>query len=351
MDTDPYRILGVPPNATDKRIRQAYLDLARVWHPDRFQSDPRLQQVAQDQLRQINEAYTAIKGRQFRQPDASSSGPGTHRPAANNPRRRRPPIEWTVPRFPSDLVRRLLRGVDFSGVILRMGVALACFVPVLFAVRLLPLLRVPVLDIDMIAHQARIVRPQILTPARILDPLSDIRSAADVLEEWARGEVMDLWKPASWNPGRASMTISRNISSTPQPDGGRVKQVSRRALPDAGRSDLANGAELIGGGPSSGAGELRLVNNTDLEEIATLLRQRVALRMVYVKPNHEVLLRSLSTGLYEVHLEFGNRLDLQRQQFRQNRRTMNPVGPFEFFEVTTAGGTAGQHYEVVVSPP
>src|SRR5215831_18462183 len=61
MDTDPYRTLGVPTDATEEQIRQAYLDLARVWHPDRFLSDRRLQEIAQEKLRDINEAYRTLK--------------------------------------------------------------------------------------------------------------------------------------------------------------------------------------------------------------------------------------------------------------------------------------------------
>src|SRR5262245_22385658 len=61
MDRDPYRILGVPTDATEEQIRQTYRDLARVWHPDRFLSDRRLQEIAQERLREINEAYSALK--------------------------------------------------------------------------------------------------------------------------------------------------------------------------------------------------------------------------------------------------------------------------------------------------
>jgi hypothetical protein len=37
--------------------KRAYKDLVRVWHPDRFQSNPRLKQKADQKLREINLAY------------------------------------------------------------------------------------------------------------------------------------------------------------------------------------------------------------------------------------------------------------------------------------------------------
>jgi hypothetical protein len=55
-----YDILQVPASASADEIRQAYLDLVRVWHPDRFVSDPRLQKVAEEKLKEITEAYELL---------------------------------------------------------------------------------------------------------------------------------------------------------------------------------------------------------------------------------------------------------------------------------------------------
>ncbi len=56
-----YRVLGLPPGTALADIKKAYLDLAQVWHPDRFVHDPRLQQKAQDNLKRINEAYEILQ--------------------------------------------------------------------------------------------------------------------------------------------------------------------------------------------------------------------------------------------------------------------------------------------------
>jgi len=56
-----YEILGLSPDASIEARKQAYKDLVKVWHPDRFSHNPRLQQKAQKKLQEINEAYEKIK--------------------------------------------------------------------------------------------------------------------------------------------------------------------------------------------------------------------------------------------------------------------------------------------------
>jgi len=53
-------ILGVEVNASLPEIKRAYRDLVKVWHPDRFQHEPRLQIKAQEHLKEINEAYEGL---------------------------------------------------------------------------------------------------------------------------------------------------------------------------------------------------------------------------------------------------------------------------------------------------
>jgi cytoskeletal protein RodZ len=43
-----------------QELKSAYRDLAKVWHPDRFAHDPRLQQKAQEKLKEINDAYEQL---------------------------------------------------------------------------------------------------------------------------------------------------------------------------------------------------------------------------------------------------------------------------------------------------
>jgi hypothetical protein len=54
-------VLALRPGATSVEIKEAYRDLVKVWHPDRFGSDPRLRQKAEDKLKQINKAYQVLQ--------------------------------------------------------------------------------------------------------------------------------------------------------------------------------------------------------------------------------------------------------------------------------------------------
>ena len=56
---DPYKVLGVAPDATDEQIKLAYRDLARKYHPDNYANNP-LADLAQEKMKQINEAYDTI---------------------------------------------------------------------------------------------------------------------------------------------------------------------------------------------------------------------------------------------------------------------------------------------------
>jgi len=55
-----YELLGVKPGVSSRELKAAHRDLAKVWHPDRFVHDPRLQEKAQEKLKEINEAYELL---------------------------------------------------------------------------------------------------------------------------------------------------------------------------------------------------------------------------------------------------------------------------------------------------
>ena len=61
-----YATLGVRSGATPEEVKQAYRDLAKVWHPDRFDGgDTRLKQKAEEQIKAINDAYARIQEHQL----------------------------------------------------------------------------------------------------------------------------------------------------------------------------------------------------------------------------------------------------------------------------------------------
>lgn len=56
---DPYKVLGISPNATDEQVKAAYRELAKKYHPDHYSDNP-LSDLAQEKMQEINEAYDTI---------------------------------------------------------------------------------------------------------------------------------------------------------------------------------------------------------------------------------------------------------------------------------------------------
>ena len=85
-----YELLGVAPGASGNELKEAYRDMAKVWHPDRFSHDARLRQKAQERLKEINEAYEQLtSGRAARRPRATAE-PHSPTPATTARHSRRP---------------------------------------------------------------------------------------------------------------------------------------------------------------------------------------------------------------------------------------------------------------------
>lgn len=58
--TDPYKILGVSPDAGDDEIKKAYRELARKYHPDKYR-DSDLAELASEKMKEVNAAYEEIQ--------------------------------------------------------------------------------------------------------------------------------------------------------------------------------------------------------------------------------------------------------------------------------------------------
>ncbi len=70
---DPYKILGVSPDADDEEIKHAYRELARKYHPDNFSADNPLADLATEKMKEINEAYNEIRNLRAGKGGSSSS--------------------------------------------------------------------------------------------------------------------------------------------------------------------------------------------------------------------------------------------------------------------------------------
>ncbi|MDO4811971.1 MAG: DnaJ domain-containing protein [Eubacteriales bacterium] len=68
--TDPYKVLNIPSTASDDEVKKAYRELARKYHPDNYHDNP-LADLAQEKMKEINEAYELIQKQRKVSPGAS----------------------------------------------------------------------------------------------------------------------------------------------------------------------------------------------------------------------------------------------------------------------------------------
>ena len=76
MVNDPYKELGVDRNASDEQIKAAYRELVKKYHPDKYQNNP-LGDLAEEKLRDVNEAYDQIMNERKNGGGYGGAGRGT----------------------------------------------------------------------------------------------------------------------------------------------------------------------------------------------------------------------------------------------------------------------------------
>ena len=73
---DPYSVLGVSSSASDEEVKNAYRNLARKYHPDNYDDDNPLKELANEKMQEINAAYDEILAMRARG-GSYNSGAGT----------------------------------------------------------------------------------------------------------------------------------------------------------------------------------------------------------------------------------------------------------------------------------
>ena len=96
--TECYNLLGLSPGASSAELKAAHRDLAKVWHPDRFLHDPRLQEKAQEKIKKINEAYDQLLSRKAKRqkPPSASTRERYAPPTRSHFDQQAPRIRWRL---------------------------------------------------------------------------------------------------------------------------------------------------------------------------------------------------------------------------------------------------------------
>lgn len=76
---DPYEVLGVERSDSDSTIKKAYHALVKKYHPDNYSDNP-LADLAQEKMKEINEAYDAI----MKERSNAGSSASSHRPGSSS---------------------------------------------------------------------------------------------------------------------------------------------------------------------------------------------------------------------------------------------------------------------------
>ena len=76
MVADPYKVLGIPPTASEEEIKKAYRDLSKKYHPDLNPGD----ESAARKMSEINAAYDQIQKGGGQQAGAGAQGAAGYGP-------------------------------------------------------------------------------------------------------------------------------------------------------------------------------------------------------------------------------------------------------------------------------
>jgi len=194
-EREALRLLHLEDSCSQDELRRAYLDMVKVWHPDRFQTDVHLRAKAERTLQVINDAYALLQGRTTNPASASATDSGkepdaaTARPEYRAPADAAPPPKATAPS--PKAVRPAGRLVLAGAVGAAVGVALGLLAIVKWSEELTPAqasdaaaVEVPAAlepaDVELKAVRRR---PAARTPARAARP----ESGADLLTAQGRG--------------------------------------------------------------------------------------------------------------------------------------------------------------------
>jgi hypothetical protein len=319
-----FEILQLKPHASAEEIRQAFLDLVQVWHPDRFAGNSRLQEIAENRLREINEAYRilqtatpigeprpeaqeateTLRGSHFMHPpEASTTNRGLIEPEAM-------PAAPQSAISTGDAVRRKLavRTIAVALLVLAVGIGTD---------RLYDALRTPVGSLDRMLADIRRVDAEI----------------GPALAGAGYGWRFDMPQ------GLAPMFDSRR--SAPGA-GGRSISVSRGTSRVDANPEIPPGAPIPQSFVRGGEGEIELRNETEADATLVLMTTRApgrVLKSSSLPSGGGAIIRGLSPEIYSLDVTFA---DYPRSPVH--------LGPFVIVQTVTAQGIVADRYEIRLRP-
>jgi DnaJ-like protein len=321
-----YQTLHLKPGASKEEIRQAYRDLVRVWHPDRFVNDPRLRLIAEEKLISINQAYTRLNRVQISEPDIQSAR--DTKPHSPVPETRFARLSgWLqdlAPRRPSLsgwlFVRSAHLAVAAAGTIFLLTFGQSIIEP--FESKYSPLRQA----LRLQANNPPLQLPDALDVTRISrysDVLPDSK-AADVSPE-----LVSINRPAV-NHQRTFRSAKDFSPIRERPQSGTI---------------------LAGYGDLRGAGTLAIENQSGSDAVvilATASQPGMPLRSVYVRAEEKVTISGISTGVYVATANTGVKWESGNRRLRYDLAAPVRLGTFQFLQVVSPMGIECDQYKVVM---
>jgi hypothetical protein len=340
-----YRVLNLEPTASPEDVYAAYRDLVRIWDPQRFVTQPRLELMAEAKLKEIIEAYNALTSK----PEVSATpappeapqllspvpdhvvdrnvpnpvfAPGT--PVAPDPGQR--PEEPPVPRPLSAWEQE--RPPSYPQ---------AAPPPVAPTIQFAPPPPPPQSDVWRLAAQfSAFLIPVVLVGLGLY--LYDSGSS--------RSERQDK------SLSQESAGAAKNRAAHPGdgvPAHHAPKKAARSAEEEAAEAapiSLPNGAQLMPPLGPRGAGRFRIANRSGQDAVIRVALQSVPgtpVRLVYVQAGTEVPIEGFGTGVYMVSISLG-------PLTRAPRKFAPPLGPFQFMQIESVDGPQSDDYQLVLKP-
>ena len=305
---EAFRILNVRDGSSPAEIREAYVDLVNVWHPDRFHTTHRLRTKAERALQEINEAYALLQGEAdaVGEPSWTTSREGTNDPgptAAEEPPREAfegdDEPETTEESAGTPLIQLVFMGIAAGLAVVALGTTL-------------------------------------MFPAPPADPApaSPVAASPKPAAE----------APLSIAPAATSGTVTA-VAAPSAPEAVATHEAATEAV-DSPRPE--SGIEMVSP-RRTGGGSLVIYNRERRDAVVALTRARVFERAVYIRAGEEVELANVAAGTYRVVMMLGH--DWAADRFDRNSSYRELNKPARFVERINEQGTEYTRLTVALRTP